>query len=297
MKHVIFYSGGLGSWATANRVLDKENKEDVYLLFTDTLIEDDDLYRFIIETSGIFYDTEVDDLIEKTKAIPPTGHKTMESRKEYLGKLSNKVRERIPQLIWLNNGKDVWDVFKEKRYLGNSRLAHCSHELKQNMSREYIAENFNSNDTKLYLGIDWTEEHRVASPKRNWLPYKVEFPMTQEPYLTNIDHIKKLEANSIEVPSLYNLGFSHNNCGGFCVRGGQGHFTNLYRQNPDLYLYHEEKEQEMIKYLGKDVSILRKQRKGVRYNYTLRDLRKDIEEDSKEIDLTDIGGCGCFVDE
>jgi hypothetical protein len=57
MKHIIFYSGGIGSWMTAKRVIDKEGKENAVLLFTDTLIEDEDLYRFLKETSRGFRDT------------------------------------------------------------------------------------------------------------------------------------------------------------------------------------------------------------------------------------------------
>jgi 3'-phosphoadenosine 5'-phosphosulfate sulfotransferase (PAPS reductase)/FAD synthetase len=51
MKHIIFYSGGIGSYFAAKRVLEKHRPEDVILLFTDTLIEDKDLYRFLDETS------------------------------------------------------------------------------------------------------------------------------------------------------------------------------------------------------------------------------------------------------
>lgn len=297
MNHVIFYSGGLGSWATAKRVADKQGIDNLYLLFTDTLIEDDDLYRFIIETSGLIFNKDVKTLIELTNQIPETSHKEMNNRKKYLDCLSKEVNKVIPHLIWLNNGKDVWDVFKEQRYLGNSRLAHCSHVLKQDMSRDYIVDNFSEDDTTLYLGIDWTEKHRTKAPKKNWQPYTVEFPMCEEPFVTNIDHIKELEVKNLEVPVLYDLGFSHNNCGGFCVRGGQGHFANLLKQRPILYKYHEEKESEMIEYLGRDVSILRKQINGKRENYTLKQLREDYENRPQQIDMFDIGGCGCFVDD
>ena len=47
MKHIIFFSGGIGSWMTAKRVIEKEGKENVILFFTDTLAEDEDTYRFI----------------------------------------------------------------------------------------------------------------------------------------------------------------------------------------------------------------------------------------------------------
>lgn len=295
MNHVIFYSGGLGSWATARRVVRERGKDNTFLLFTDTLIEDEDLYRFLIETAGQMYGIGVSDLIIKTKEIPST-HEEMEHRKSFLDELGRSVSERIPNFAWINNGQDVWDVFYEKRFLGNSRLAHCSHVLKQDLAREYIFYNFFPVNTTLYLGLDWTEEHRTKAPAKNWKPFNTEFPLCEKPFLTNVDHVKELERIGIEAPRLYAMGFAHNNCGGFCVRGGQGHFANLLKQRPELYAYHERREQEIIEFLDQDVSILRKQRDGVRYNYTLKELREDIERGETNINLTDIGGCGCFAE-
>jgi hypothetical protein len=108
---------------------------------------------------------------------------------------------------------------------------------------------------------------------------------------------------------LYELGFSHNNCGGFCVRAGFGHFAHLLEKKPDLYKHHEEKEQEMREFLGKDYSILKRSKRvwkdngaGGRFKdteitqVTLRQLREEIESNQvEEIDFQDIGGCGCFV--
>ena len=51
MKHIVQYSGGICSFFAAKRVVEKYGKENVILLFCDTLIEDEDLYRFIQETT------------------------------------------------------------------------------------------------------------------------------------------------------------------------------------------------------------------------------------------------------
>lgn len=297
LKHIVFFSGGLGSWMTAKRVIETNGIENTLLLFTDTLIEDEDLYRFLIEATQEMYGINCKDLLELVKDIPLVSKETMEDRKKFLTELSFKVRERNPNFIWINDGRDPWDVFKDVRFLGNSRIAQCSHKLKQDMSRKWLEKEFQSEDCVLYLGIDWTEEHRTKAPRKNWLPYKVEFPMCGEPFLTKIDCVKTLETLGIEIPKLYRMGFSHNNCGGFCVRAGQGHFINLLEKKPELYAYHEAKENEMREFLGKDVSILRRTRKGVKYPLTLELLRKEHESGSENIDMTDIGGCGCFVDE
>ena len=46
-EHLILLSGGLGSFETARRVIEKHGKKKVHLWFFDTKIEDDDLYRFL----------------------------------------------------------------------------------------------------------------------------------------------------------------------------------------------------------------------------------------------------------
>lgn len=98
MKHVVFFSGGLGSWATAKRVIAEYGTDDVLLLFTDTFIEDKDLYRFIIETSGEMFGVDVSDLTEKARYIPEV-HQDMDLRKGYLIELAENTNKRIPQLL------------------------------------------------------------------------------------------------------------------------------------------------------------------------------------------------------
>ncbi len=256
MKHIVFFSGGIGSWATTKRVIFKHGKENVVLLFTDTLIEDEDLYRFIDET----------------------------------------VKELDCEFIRIADGRTPWQVFKDVRWLGNSKLAQCSHLLKQETAGKWIKENFSPDECILYLGIDWSEYHRTESPKRNWLPYKVEFPMTEQPFLSKSDMLRELNNIGIKTPKLYELGFSHNNCSGMCVRGGQGHFVHLLKTFPERYEWLENYEKEMQGYLGKEVTILKRTKNGFTENLSLEQLRLEYEaNDYGQIDLFDIGGCGCFV--
>jgi hypothetical protein len=200
------------------------------------------------------------------------------------------------QYVRLEDGRSPCEVFRDVRYIGNSRIAQCSHLLKQKVANDWIKANFKPDECILYLGIDWTEEHRTKAPVKNYAPYRVEFPMCDEPYVTKEEMIAELQQLGIKQPRLYQMGFAHNNCGGFCVRAGQGHFATLLREIPDLYKYHEAKEQEMREFLGKDVSILRRTRNGIRENLTLKQLREELESNQTEqIDFNDIGGCGCFV--
>lgn len=256
MKHIVFYSGGIGSWMTANRVIERYGKKDVILLFTDTLIEDEDLYRFIDET----------------------------------------VQNMGVEFVRIEDGRTPWEVFKDVRWLGNSRLAQCSHHLKQKTADKWIKSHFKPDECTLYLGIDWTEEHRKEKPIKNWAPYRVEFPMTEKPYIYKPDMLGELKKKGIKIPRLYSLGFSHNNCSGMCVRGGQGHFIQLLEHFPDRFKWMEEYEREMQEFLGQEVTILKKTENDITYPLTLEELRKTYEEGKKDqLDLFEFGGCGCFV--
>ena len=255
MKHIIFFSGGIGSFHAARRVIEKHGKENVVLLFTDTKVEDDDLYRFMEDAANHF-------------DVPITT---------------------------IADGRTPWEVFYDKRYLGNSRLAQCSHVLKQETARLWIESNYEPEDCILYLGIDWTEEHRTEKPRKNWAPYRVDFPLCEEPFITKDEMLQYLEEINIEVPYLYKLGFSHNNCGGMCVRGGQAHFIKLLETLPERYAELEKIEKDMQAYLQKDVTILTRQRKGQRENLSLQQLREEYQAGSQQIDMFDVGGCGCFV--
>ncbi len=50
-NHVIFFSGGIASFEVAHYVKTNFPKDNILLYFTDTLWEDEDLYRFIDEVS------------------------------------------------------------------------------------------------------------------------------------------------------------------------------------------------------------------------------------------------------
>lgn len=209
------FSGGIGSWAAAKRVADRHGTHDLVLLFADTKMEDEDLYRFSREAA-----TDVGG-----------------------------------QLIKLSEGRDPWEVFFDCRFLGNSRIDPCSRILKREPLRKWLEKNCRADDAVVYLGIDWTEVHRFERAKKYWRPWKIAAPLCEKPYLTKRDMFELLKDAGIEPPRLYKMGFPHNNCGGFCVKAGQAHFKLLLEKMPGRYLYHEAKEQELRDYLRKNVAI------------------------------------------
>jgi hypothetical protein len=298
--HVVQYSGGLGSWATAKRVKEEYGTLNLQLLFADTLIEDDDLYRFLIESSADIFDQETpQDLVLQTQNIPSIEYG--EDRKKSLLNLATSAREAIPGLIWISEGRDPWEVFFDRKFLGNSRVDPCSDVLKRKFLRKWMEKNHNPRCAVAYIGIDWTEEHRLKRAADSWKPWEIRAPLCEPPLRAKAAFEAELEARGIAVPRLYGVGFPHNNCGGFCIKAGMAHFSHLAKTSPKRYAYHESREQELRSYLGKDVAILRDRTKEARAAndgkprpMTLRELRVRLE-DGGEIDSNEWGGCGCAI--
>lgn len=299
MKHAVMYSGGGGSRNAAKRVKAEHGIENLILLFTDTLIEDKDTYRYMIESAASLFELPKPyHLIMLCEEIPDIrSDADIVRRKDLLPKLANKVMKYMPNFVWMQDGRTPWEVFKDERWIGNSRVAQCSHKLKQKLSRIWVEENYKPDEVILYVGIDWTEIERMNSITKNWKPYTVLAPMTEEPYADKVEMHRIDKKDGLKKQRLYEKGFAHANCGGFCVRGGQGHFINLLQENRDYYLYNEVKEQEMLQYLDRDnVSILTREIDGVSYNLTLKTLREEWDSGlGLQIDLYDIGGCACFA--
>ena len=277
------FSGGLGSWATAKRVAEKHGTEDLILLFADVkgdnpsphAGEDADAYRFIAEAAANVFGVTYD----------PTA-----TPRDFADR-------QLPGLVWLNEGRDIWQVFHDDRFLGNSRLANCSKFLKQRPCRAWLDAHCDPLTTVVYVGIDWTESARLAAIEKAYLPYTAKAPMTEAPFMDR-DAVRDLcTAEGIKIPRLYKAGFAHNNCGGFCVRSGHAQFAALLREHPARYAYHEAHEQDLREYLDKDVAIMRDRTGGTVTPLTMRGFRERIEAAPQAFDEFDIGGCGCFVDE
>lgn len=256
-KHVVQFSGGAGSWATARVVVDEiaGPDDEVVLLFADTLIEDADLYRFLEQASA------------------------------NLGLPITRVVE----------GRTPWQVFNDKKYIGNTRIDPCSYYLKRLPLREWMEQHCDPEDTLVYLGIDFTEAHRYDKARRYWEPWRVEAPLIDERPLDKQQQLDWLQREGIDLPRLYRMGFSHNNCGGFCIKAGMGHFKQLLEELPEVYAHHEEQENAFRARFNKDVSILRDRSGGRVRSLPLEVLRRRVESGDPTIDAQDIGGCGCAV--
>ncbi|WP_329089330.1 YfjI family protein [Streptosporangium sp. NBC_01469] len=254
VRHVVMMSGGIGSWATARRVIAQHGAASTVLLFADTLVEDPDLYRFLDEAAA------------------------------QLG----------ARLVRVADGRTPWQVFQDVRFIGNSRVAPCSKYLKQVPCRQWLEAHADPATTTVYVGIDWTETHRLPAIEAAYRPWAARAPLCEPPYASKDELIAEANAVGLATPRLYELGFPHNNCGGACVRGGQAQWAHLHNVNPERFATEEAHEQQLRAHLGKDVAVLRERIGGVTYPLPLIELRQRITGGA--VDTNDWGGCGCFTE-
>ncbi|MDQ0255544.1 hypothetical protein J2S74_002926 [Evansella vedderi] len=216
--HVIFFSGGNSSFAVADYVKEKFPNDNIVLLFQDVKWEDPDLYRFIKDASD---------------------------------------RLQLP-LLTHSAGLSPIELMFEKKLLFNSMIGDCSKILKMKVASDFIKkgieppvvewrnkhflkdENFR-NDPILYFGIDFMEAHRIDSITKNWAPFRVQAPLIDN--FVDVDEV--LDKYNIKRAKLYDLGFSHNNCGGRCVKAGHQHYKLLLKTMPERFKDIMEKEHHL----------------------------------------------------
>lgn len=255
MKHIISFSGGMGSFAEAVSCVEKYGKESVITLFADTLIEDHDLYRFMDECVA------------------------------YLG----------CEHIVIKDGRTPFEVFTDEKLMGNSLADPCSKILKRNLLIKWLKKNYKPCEVNVHLGIDYSEEHRLRNVVERMKPYIYRSTLVEEGRMIPKDFSEKL---GIKRPRLYDLGLGHNNCGGFCVKAGLGHFKKLLEGDREQYMSFEPLEEAVYKAVPKSRPFLRRRIKGENQYMTLRQYRENIE--SEKLKLSDneeleFGGCGCAI--
>lgn len=280
------------------RVAERHGTDDLTLCFTDTLIEDRDLYRFLLEGAAAVLGLDREMFRPALKVVadlPPVREDTMDRRKTMLAMVRDLTTATDDRLVWLRDGRTPVEVFFDVGFLGNTRADPCSRVLKRDLFWSWMADTYEVGEAVTYIGLDWTEQHRFDGFRRTADPWDVEAPMTDPPLMMKDQMIQWARDIGIEPPRLYAMGFGHNNCSGGCVKGGHGQWALLLRQRPEYYRYWEEAEQRFRDETGHDVAILRDRRGGDTKPFTLAELR-DRVSCGAQIDMMDQGGCGCFVD-
>ncbi|MED3576026.1 phosphoadenosine phosphosulfate reductase family protein [Cytobacillus praedii] len=222
-NRIVFFSGGNSSFAVADFVKTSFPNDNIVLYFTDTNVENYDLYRFIYEVSD---------------------------------------KLKLPMLIH-STGLTPLQLMFEKKMVYNNRIGDCSKYLKMKVASDFLKKGIKPNyekwynheylkddnfvtDATLYWGIDFMEMHRAEPITKNWKPFESSFPLIDN----FIDHHEVLDRHSIKECFLYSIGASHNNCNMKCVKAGMSHYKLFAQKMPEEFQKHVEEEHYLKLYVS-----------------------------------------------
>lgn len=297
---VVLLSGGIGSWAAAKRAVARFGPHAVVFLFTDTTDEDADLYRFLVEGAA----NAVGLTLTGRPNVPVPAPEDREGSEEYRLRWKTMAAQ-VPNLVWLEDGRGLWPLFGDRGMIASGQRDTCSEDLKRKLTMRYLRHHGRPAEQVLVLGIGWEESHRLQNAKgggivpryakRGW---RVWAPLTDKPWQRPQDLAAWCRMEGLTVPRLYAEGFAHNNCGGFCVKAGDGAVIHLLKARPALYAYHEAEEAAFnaARPDKPEQTVFTPYVDGGRRPMSLRAIR-ERHEAGGQFDLFDLGGCGCFTDE
>lgn len=227
MIHLHLISGGAGSWLAAK--LDMAAHPDVEhrFSFTDTLYEDADAYRFLVEGLAYLLDRKLNWRVPRADEfpdyrvaddVPIDEYAGNPQWRAFLSNLREDTERAMPELTWLVDGRDIWEVFRDVRFLGNSSVDPCSRVLKRQIRDRWIKENFDPADTVITVGIGPDEKHRFNDgeghgfqPRLAAAGWTASAPLigTLEGEIGARPYVLRA---GLELPRLYAAGYGHNNC-------------------------------------------------------------------------------------
>lgn len=272
-KVIVSISGGNSSAVAAKRAIDKYGREAVELVFCNTLIEDDDLYRFLGD-------------VESHLNMP---------------------------ILRLTEGRTPLEVAVDEHIIPNQMLAKCSDRLKVEVMRKYVAKlQAVGYDVTMVIGFDYRDamprgakkEGRLPGTRQKWaeVGVTVDYPLLDEP--KELDSEATIRSWGIEPPRMYAMGYTHNNCGGCCVKQGKKDWRRTLKEFPERYRQFEEWEKMMRQNpTNAAYTFLRDGRAGYEGRITLEQLRLETEAASlKELrlltlddDMGEVCGIECGV--
>lgn len=187
--------------------------------------------------------------------------------------------------------------FVDRKYIGNSRTAHCSAVLKTDLIEAHLDTFADPNDA-IVIGFSFDEDERQARAVKRWAPRPVRSLIAEHRLSGGAVEDLVCGKYGIRKPRLYDMGFVHNNCGGMCVRGGQGQFALLLDKRPALYARHEQRNEWAKKMIGETAGgFIRVKRDGVTEYLSMKEFRERVESGALVPARYEMGGCGCFTDD
>lgn len=255
MHYIASLSGGAASAVATNRAIERYGRENVTPWIADTLFEDEDLWRFVYACVDRWGGT----------------------------------------LVVGRDGRTPLEVAEHRQIIPNSHIAPCSYELKIKPFTAFLSDH--TKPVTVLLGLDWKEQHRMAAPRTHYekIPdVLVDYPLMWQPLIFEPYH-DVVRSWGVDPPRLYAQGFSHNNCGGRCVKQGIREWQRLKVHYPERFAEMRDWELAQRAKGGPraDFAMLRDRTGGVSTPLTLDSLERRALPDDDTPSTDDMFACMC----
>ena len=136
------------------------------------------------------------------------------------------------EVIKSDKYKDQFDVIDKTGYVNGPGGARCTLELKKNVRYKY--EENNPFSAQIF-GFEFAKkEINRAIRFYQQYPYaKSRFPLIEQ-MITKENATSMLMRAGIDIPIMYKMGYTNNNCIG-CVKGGMGYWNKIRKDFPDIF--------------------------------------------------------------
>lgn len=308
MNRYHMVSGGAGSWLATKVDMAAHADAKHTFVFSDTLYEDADCYRFLIEGIAHLLDRKLNWSIPRADDFPDYRVSPETSMAEYAGnpewraflaQIRGDTALAIPELVWLVEGRDPWEVFRDRKFLGNSRIDPCSKSLKREIFDKWRRSNTDRDTSVFCIGIGPHEAHRYdrLASRMATEGWTYEAPLIGT-FEGEVGAFGYLADAGVAKPRLYDLGYVHNNCGGFCIKAGHAHYLNRYRVQPERFAYDAMMEEKLAEYIGKPVSMLTDRTgDGSKKALSLATFAAEVGRQTEFEYAPGDSGCGCMLEE
>jgi len=318
-NHIIFCSGGKSSFAVADYVKSNYPEDNIVLYFTDVMWENFDLYRFIDEAS----DKLQLPMLTHSRGINPI--QLMFEQKvifnSLIGACSRILKMEVASNYLKKNITPPIEKWRNKHYLKNENFVDNAilyfgigfeemHRAKaiidnwkpfevrmplidHNISIDAVLKKYNIRQPILY---DYGFAHNncngrcVKAGQGHFMNLHHKMPEVYQEVMQQEHYLKLYVSAYHYIKNIDEHGFSEET-------------RNLWLQELDNayrdYFYGRKSKPDV--YIQPNLSIklhsfMKKTKDKVTSPYPLTFLKRDIQNEGEQIDIFDIGGCGCFSD-
>lgn len=136
----------------------------------------------------------------------------------------------------------VGDVCRAFRFVNSAHGAKCTEVLKKRVRKKWEHEHRDCELTYVW-GLDLNEQHRADRLFDTMAYANHEFPLIEK-QLTKSDAHAICANLGIKRPTMYDMGYSNNNCIG-CVKGGAGYWNKIRVDFPEVFWDRAKMEREI----------------------------------------------------